>query len=144
MSTNILYVKVIQSEDCHFTAVDYDRLFDEVQERHLPENNFFTKLSDRRGRPLELHEGKVPIRKLAWNGEGSGSFFQKTLVEKLVPHIRGKLLAFAAWEGAHLEFWLIENGRLRTMELEGVLKEAAKEDTSFATLIAEIVAKKGR
>jgi hypothetical protein len=137
MSTHVIHVKVIENVDAHIETGDYDQLYDAVEDS-VPEDNFFLELADRRGRPLKAKDGKVPIERFNWGGEGSGIYFLSTLCMKIVPHIRGKVVAIAAWEGGTMEIWLVEHGMLKRFGLEEAIMEA-----KVGHQLAEIVAKKG-
>lgn len=138
MSHNVNHTKVIFNQDAHFTVEDFDKLIDELEDDKVPERCFVVDMADRRGRPVKVVDGKVPIEKMSWESTGSGHLFD-VLTLKVAPKIKGTVMVLATWEDGDPEIWHIKDGQMRTMGLDNVF-----QDADFVATLGHIVGLKGK
>lgn len=102
--------------DAWMRADDVLRLYARYQQ-DIPEINFLEDILED-ARAVD-GDSSVKLRSLMWSGEWSGHSFREVLIEKIAPHIMGKVEAIFFWErGDSVTGLLIEDGRVAECKVE--------------------------
>ena len=125
MPYDLGHIEILRNNDAHFVATEFFAVYDAALAEGLPDVNFLDPMVEPFSNiPKKVEEGyKVPIESLSWSGEESGKLLDRTLIDIVVPNIRGEIWAVATYaNGDTIEIWHIKDGIMECFDLFEALR----------------------